>query len=385
MDETGLSTVPNITTKVIAAKGSTAVQQLKSGERGSLTTIIPAVNAAGDIMPPFIIFKGATVANAVREPLSAIRATVACTKSGYNDSETFLTFLGHFQQHRSKITGQKCLLVLDGHASHMSVEAAEFCDHHGIELVCLPPHTTHRIQPLDTHFNRVLKQEWTKALDGFLRESEKSFVGKTEFAQLFPDVWRKVDSRRGLIVDAFQHCGLFPLCNTVKDEEFAKSQPFISGTVFDQTKKPSLLVEDPSPLSSSSAQPSTSSSLPRSEMPSTSSFVHVASPGSRRSFPTPAKKANPTHFKPHTASLKVRLFAKKNSAPSCQNQPRKKDSGKAPVRSESRKAVVGKKSSQCGVCGELYVNSVDDWLKCPKCGSWVCETCYGSDMCANCE
>jgi hypothetical protein len=155
--------------------------------------------------------------------------------------------------------------------------------------------------------------------------------------------------------------------------------------VFDQTKKPPLLVEG-SRASTQQLGPAVNIFVSHVFGNAIdTSLVAVASPGSRRSFPTPPKEANPAHFKQHTASLKVRLFAKKNSAPSRQNQPRKKDRGKAPVRSGSRKAVVGKKSSQCGACGELYVNSADNWLKCPKCGSWVCETCYGSDMCANCE
>ena len=41
------------------------------------------------------------------------------------------------------------LLILDGYASHISTEAIEFCEAHKIILLCLPPHTTHLIQPLE--------------------------------------------------------------------------------------------------------------------------------------------------------------------------------------------------------------------------------------------
>nr|XP_047140763.1 uncharacterized protein LOC105843445 [Hydra vulgaris] len=57
-DETGLSSVPNVSVKVIALKGSHEVQKLTIGERGTLTTYLATVNAAGDSLPPFFIFKG---------------------------------------------------------------------------------------------------------------------------------------------------------------------------------------------------------------------------------------------------------------------------------------------------------------------------------------
>lgn len=41
------------------------------------------------------------------------------------------------------------MLILDGHASHISTAAIEFCIRQKIILLCLPAHTTHILQPLD--------------------------------------------------------------------------------------------------------------------------------------------------------------------------------------------------------------------------------------------
>ena len=41
------------------------------------------------------------------------------------------------------------LLILDGHASHVTTKVIRFCVDHKIILLCLPPHTTHLLQPLD--------------------------------------------------------------------------------------------------------------------------------------------------------------------------------------------------------------------------------------------
>lgn len=57
-DETGLSTVPNSSKKVLALKGTRVVQKIGVGERGTLTTLIPCANASGQLIPPFLIFKG---------------------------------------------------------------------------------------------------------------------------------------------------------------------------------------------------------------------------------------------------------------------------------------------------------------------------------------
>lgn len=50
-DETGLSSVPGTATKGLSLKGTRQVQKLTIGERGTLTTLLVSVNAAGDSLP----------------------------------------------------------------------------------------------------------------------------------------------------------------------------------------------------------------------------------------------------------------------------------------------------------------------------------------------
>jgi hypothetical protein len=45
------------------------------------------------------------------------------------------------------------LLVLDGHYGHKrNVEVIEVARTNGVEIVFLPPHSAHKLQPLDVHF-----------------------------------------------------------------------------------------------------------------------------------------------------------------------------------------------------------------------------------------
>lgn len=55
-DESGLSSVPTKLPKVFSPKGNRRVAKAVSAERGTNTTIICAVNAAGNYVPPYFIF-----------------------------------------------------------------------------------------------------------------------------------------------------------------------------------------------------------------------------------------------------------------------------------------------------------------------------------------
>jgi hypothetical protein len=46
------------------------------------------------------------------------------------------------------MSGKPILLIYDGHGSHNTLELIELAREHNIILFCLPPHTTHKLQPL---------------------------------------------------------------------------------------------------------------------------------------------------------------------------------------------------------------------------------------------
>jgi hypothetical protein len=41
------------------------------------------------------------------------------------------------------------MILFDGHSSHITTEVIKFYIAKKILLICLPPHTTHMLQPLD--------------------------------------------------------------------------------------------------------------------------------------------------------------------------------------------------------------------------------------------
>lgn len=56
--------------------------------------------------------------------------------------------------------GHWCLLILDGHNSHCTYPFVEYCGRHKIALICLPSHTTHRLQPCDVGVFGPLASSW---------------------------------------------------------------------------------------------------------------------------------------------------------------------------------------------------------------------------------
>lgn len=87
--------------------------------------------------------------------------------------------------------GQKVLLMVDGHKSHETIEAIEFCIEKAIELYELPPHMTHCLQPLDVGFFGPLKTNWNVAQEEYVQteEAEGKFVSKEEFAPVLKIAW----------------------------------------------------------------------------------------------------------------------------------------------------------------------------------------------------
>jgi hypothetical protein len=61
--------------------------------------------------------------------------------------------------------GKPRLLILDGHNSHCSFEFLEYADAHNIVILCLPSHTTHRLQPCDVGVFGPLNSTWKKQVN----------------------------------------------------------------------------------------------------------------------------------------------------------------------------------------------------------------------------
>jgi hypothetical protein len=75
-------------------------------------------------------------------------------------------------------------LVLDGHESHHSAEFELFCKENKIITLCMPPHSSHLLQPLDVGCFGPLKVAYGKQIEGLMR-AHITHIAKEDFFPAF--------------------------------------------------------------------------------------------------------------------------------------------------------------------------------------------------------
>jgi hypothetical protein len=172
-DETGITTVQK-PDKIIARRGARQVGSVTSAERGTLVTVAFAVNAIGNVIPPFFVFPRVQFQDHfIRD--GPIGSAGSANPSGWMQDESFINFLEHFKKHTNASLSHKVLLVLDNYNSHIHINALDFCKTNGIVMLSFPPHCSHKLQPLDRSVFGPLKKAVNSTCDGWMR----SHPGKT--------------------------------------------------------------------------------------------------------------------------------------------------------------------------------------------------------------
>ena len=174
-------------------------------------TVIQAINAEGWAIPPFIIGAGQYhLANWYRESNLPGDWAIATTQNGWTDNETGLEWLKHFDRcTTNRSIGSYRLLILDGHESHHSIDFERFCQDNNIITLCMPPHSSHLLQPLDVGCFSVLKNAYGREIEHLIRCSI-THVSKTEFFPAFHAAFQATMTEKN-IKSAFRGAGLVPL------------------------------------------------------------------------------------------------------------------------------------------------------------------------------
>jgi len=145
--------------------------------------------------------------------------------NGWTDSEIAVEWLkNEFEPlTREKAAGKVRVLVLDGHASHVSLEFIEFCILHDIVVIIYPPHCTHALQGLDVVCFAKMKKEWHLAIDTF-EDQTMHAVEKEDFLSVFGSAFLKAFDKKTVLA-AFRATGVHPFDPTViKDEQMKPSE-----------------------------------------------------------------------------------------------------------------------------------------------------------------
>ena len=277
-DETGLTTVQK-PKAAVAKRGTKQVGSITSQERGELVTVMYAVSASGNSIPPMMIIPRVNYRDHFIR--GAPPGTIGCANpSGWMTKGLFINFLDHLIQQTNCSVDRKVLLVMDNHETHMS-----------FIMLTIPPHTSHRLQPLVRTVYGPLKTAYNIAMDSWMRSNPGKNVTIYDIPELLRIAHNEALTPKNMS-SGFACTGIFPFNQTVfSDTDFAPSATTdnivtVSGAADDGRGE-----EEPGP--SVSVRHNEQGPSDRRDEPGPSPRPYV-SPADIRPFPKAIKPAKPT-------------------------------------------------------------------------------------------
>jgi hypothetical protein len=174
-------------------------------------TLIAGINAAGWTIPLFLILTGQYHLSSWYEEADIPRDwAIAVSDNGWTTNELGVEWLKHFDAHtKARAVGARRLLILDGQESHHSLEFQELCKENNIYTLCMPPHSSHLLQPLDVGCFSPLKRAYSQAIESLIR-NRINYITKLEFLPAVRAAFNRSFTSAN-ICSAFQGAGLVPL------------------------------------------------------------------------------------------------------------------------------------------------------------------------------
>lgn len=200
MDEKGIMKSIGNNAEVIISRRDKEAFSNHPGNR-QWVSIIECIGMNGYLLPPFIIFQGQRIRESWIDNALSKEIRIRVSDHGWADQEAALSWLGHFDVNtKEHLRGKYRLLIVDGHTSHISYEFIKYCTDNDIVLACLPPHTTHVLQPLEVGIFSPLANAYKetisrRALFGTRTIDNRQFLlyyqeSRACISQNIPGAWR---------------------------------------------------------------------------------------------------------------------------------------------------------------------------------------------------
>ena len=222
-DATGMTTVHK-PSKIFASKGKHQIGAITTAERGRNITVVCCMSAAGHYIPPAFIFPRKRMKAELMDAAPA-GSLAFCEGSGWMTCDLFRHYLEHVQKHASASCNNKMLLILDGHSSHTkSLEVLDYASANGIIMLSLPPHTTHKMQPMDVAFYKPFQTYYDQYIQRWMLTHPGRPFTEFQVAGAVAEAFGKAASVR-IAVSGFESCGLWPVNeHRWEEHEFAAAE-----------------------------------------------------------------------------------------------------------------------------------------------------------------
>jgi hypothetical protein len=185
MDESGFGVGESQTTKVLVPIDRAQQYKTVVGKQ-EWVTVIECINAAGGALPPMIIFKGQNMNSGWLPPQTPPDWHFGVSENGWTSNILGLQWLIKVfePQTREKAAGQPRLLIADGHGSHIRADFIAHCMENDIDLLIMPPHCSHLLQPLDVGVFAAFKRAHSNETDATSRLSTQR-ISRLEWMEIF--------------------------------------------------------------------------------------------------------------------------------------------------------------------------------------------------------
>ncbi|KAF2899785.1 hypothetical protein ILUMI_06406 [Ignelater luminosus] len=298
--------------------------------------------------------------------------------SGLINENLFVDWLHHFITFAKPTIDSPVLLILNNHESHVSFSSYLLCRKNGIILLSLPPHTSHRLQPLDLTYFEPLKNAYNRERDLYMASNVYRRITQYDVLELFTKAYNRI-SNIEKAANGFQAAGILPLNPNQFDDQFLD---VISSPQLPSSNRNSQIEVTPE------AQIPSPSNLLRLETSSATldNSIPLREVATVPNLPQPQTKRKEKEQKKQVKEQNLEKTESKNK-----NKKGTKNLKKIAGCNEALKEVPRKKKKvpeesgkeneyYCLICGDKYEDPpTEDWIKCYKCSSWADEKCTSGE------
>ena len=161
-------------------------------------------------------------------------STMAMQAKAWMTGFLFSSWIAHFVKALESSGGvsptNRHLLILDEHNSHVTLDVVYKAKQNGLDLLILPSHTSHRLQPLDCSIFRPFKCAFCGYRDAWTLENRGRAAQKEDLAE-----WVLLALKRALtpqnIKQGFKGTGIWPLNAQAVADKMGPSQQFREVTI----------------------------------------------------------------------------------------------------------------------------------------------------------
>ena len=128
------------------------------------TTVIQGVNAKGQAILPFIIFKACYYLSSQYKEEDLLQdQEIRVSNNSWTTNKLSLDQLYYFNAHiKERTVSTYRLLVINGYKSYNSLKFQQYCKDNRIITVCMPAYLSHLLQPLNVGCFAPLKKAYRR-------------------------------------------------------------------------------------------------------------------------------------------------------------------------------------------------------------------------------